>query len=346
VQSFFLRSSSSTCSLCLNHGHCCSLVGTLSCFSLHCQRGLGHKKPAIKAQSIEGSHSDSSHGLNLLETVRELVPVLHVQYSAVVHQHLARLIGLGRVMVASSVRDRVDAGPDSAERAALAVLDSDALLRLDADLLAREQVDGRVRLGGRRGQARGGAEDVAVGEVLGLADLLDGGLDAAQRGRADDRHAVLLRVVDLLQLFVGADARLRLRVQRRDHPVLLHLHVALALRVGHGEVVLGLQALDHAAEVLADEGRHQLRAGVAFRDIVLLEDLVAEPSTSLKGQFLREDKRVVAVEEELLDLERFSVTVAVGYAIQSYHRHFDVRIKSIDTGWVRGNDVWGMEDEV
>jgi len=64
-----------------------------------------------------------------------------------------------------------------------------------------------------------------------------------------------------------------------------------------------LQAAHHAAEVLADEGREQLRAGEALIDVVAFEDFVGELGAGSKGQFFGEDKGVVTVEEELCDLE-------------------------------------------
>ena len=64
-----------------------------------------------------------------------------------------------------------------------------------------------------------------------------------------------------------------------------------------------MQPLEHAAEVLADEFAHQLGTGVAVWDGLLLEDLVGEFGAGFEGEDFGKDERVVAVEEDLLDLE-------------------------------------------
>ena len=240
------------------------------------------------------------HGLELRHALLEVVPVRHDHLGALLDEHLADVLGLLRVVVAAGVGDGGDASAHGAQGAAFAVLDGDALGRLHADLLHGEEVDGRVGLGGGRGQGAGGAEDVARWEVLVLPHLLDTRLDAAQRARADHGHLVLVLVA--LERLGGADARLRLLEQRGDDPVLLHAHVALALLVVEREAVLGLHAAHHAAEVLADEVDHQARAGVAVRDAVLGEDLVGQLRAGLEGQLLGEDERVVAVKQDLGEL--------------------------------------------
>jgi hypothetical protein len=59
-----------------------------------------------------------------------------------------------------------------------------------------------------------------------------------------------------------------------------------------------LQGEHHAAEVLPNELRHELRAGVLLGDVLGGEDLVGELGAGFEGEFLGEDEGVVAVEEE------------------------------------------------
>ena len=231
--------------------------------------------------------------------------MVHDDLGPVRHQHVGHLLGLGLRRIASDVGDGVDARADGAQGSAFAVLHGDTLAGLDADLLAREEVDGRVGLRGGLGQARGGAEDVVFGEVLGLVDLLHAGDDAAQRRRGHDRHAVFLGLVQLRQLLVGADAGLGFGLERGDDAILFHLDVALAFLVRELEVVLVLHAADDAAEVLAHEVFHQFRAGVAGIFALLFQDLVGERGAGFEGEFFRQHERVVAVEEEFNDLENW-----------------------------------------
>jgi hypothetical protein len=66
--------------------------------------------------------------------------------------------------------------------------------------------------------------------------------------------------------------------------------------------VLGLQGIEHAAEVVADKVFEQLLSGVLVVDLVLCEDLIGELGAGLESQTLRLAERVVAVEEDVLDL--------------------------------------------
>ena len=68
------------------------------------------------------------------------------------------------------------------------------------------------------------------------------------------------------------------------------------LGVRHGEAVLLLQGAHHAAEILSDEGAHELWAREALRATVLLENLVQQVGARCEGQRLGEDEGVVAVE--------------------------------------------------
>ena len=243
------------------------------------------------------------HSLDLGQAFLELGPVVHDNLGAVADEHVGHLLRLRRVVVAADVGDCVDPRADGTQCSALAVLHCDALARLDADLLAGKQVDRRVGLGGGLRQRGRRTEDMVLGEVLRLVDLLHRRHYPAQRRRRHHRHPVLLALVQLLQLLVGADTRLRLLLQGLDHAVLLLLDVALTLLVGELEAVLRLHAGDDAAEVLPHEVLHQLRAGVARGFAMFGEDLVGELGTGFEGEFFGEDERVVAVEEEFDDLE-------------------------------------------
>lgn len=166
------------------------------------------------------------------------------------------------------------------------------------------QVDGRVGLRRRHRQARRRAEDVVRGEELVLPDLLHARLHPAQRARAHDREPVLLRIKQLLQDRGAVDAGLGFGFEGLDHLAELAGDVAVDFGGREGEAVLGLQARDDAAEVLPDEGGHEVGAGVAVGDALLLAYLVGELGAGFEGELLGEDEGVVAVEEELSYLER------------------------------------------
>jgi hypothetical protein len=63
-----------------------------------------------------------------------------------------------------------------------------------------------------------------------------------------------------------------------------------------------LQLDTHATEVLADKGLEELVDGVLVVDVVLFEDLVAELGAGFEGEELGLGERVVAVEEDVVDL--------------------------------------------
>lgn len=163
-------------------------------------------------------------------------------------------------------------------------------------------VDGRVRFGGGLGERSSGAEDVIRIEVLVLADLFDGRLDATQGGRRHNRETVFTRLVELLEFLIAPFARPALFFQLGDDLIFLLLDVEFELLLGQLELVLGLQRDHHPAEVLADEILDQLLAGVAIAEAILFQDLVGKVSTGLEGQLFREDEGVVAVEEDVVDL--------------------------------------------
>ena len=165
------------------------------------------------------------------------------------------------------------------------------------------EVDGWIRLGRWHRQRGGGAEDVVFREVLGLVDFVDAGLDTAERTRADDGHAVLLGFVQLVKLLGAPHAGFGVSLQLGNHSVFFHGHILLHLRTGDREVELFLEVHNHTAEVLADEVIEELGTGVAVWNVVFGEDLVGEVGTSFEGELFREDEGVVAVEEDLSDLE-------------------------------------------
>lgn len=70
------------------------------------------------------------------------------------------------------------------------------------------------------------------------------------------------------------------------------------------KVVLLLETNEHATEVVADEILKQRVNSVAVFLSELFKDFVGEIGTGFEGQTLRLDKSVVAVEEDILDLER------------------------------------------
>lgn len=82
------------------------------------------------------------------------------------------------------------------------------------------------------------------------------------------------------------------------------MNVVVQLLRGEVEAVPLLQAGDHAAEVLADELDDEFwaREGLVELDALGGADLVDELGAALEGELLREDERVVAVEEEGSDL--------------------------------------------
>ena len=228
--------------------------------------------------------------------------MVHDNLGAVGDQHVGNVLGLLRVVVASDVGDGPDSGTNSAQSSGLAVLDGDALAWLDTDDLASVQVDGWVRLGGRSRKRGRGGEDVVLGEVFGLVNLLDRGNDTTQSRRGDDRETVLLRLVKFVELLVATDAGLGLGLERGNDTVFLHLDVFFTLLVGQSEIEFLLEALDDAAEVLADEIDHELGAGVALIDALGFEDLVGELGTCFEGELFGEDEGVVAVEQDVGDL--------------------------------------------
>lgn len=222
--------------------------------------------------------------LDLRKALLELRPVLHNDLGPEIHEVLSHLKTLVVGVIAANVTNDGNAGTDGTESTRLAVLDGNSLIgRLTADLEGVE-VDGGVRLGGRLGKRAGSTEDKVGIDVFVLADFLDRSLDTTKGRRGDNRHVVLLGLVKLLQLFGGTNARLGLLIELENHLVLLAFDVFLQIVLGQLELVLGLERDHHTAEVLADEVLHEVRAGVAVGDTVLLEDFIGEIGTRLEGQ--------------------------------------------------------------
>lgn len=249
--------------------------------------------------------------LNLLQTVLELRPMRHDDIGPSLLEHTHHLLLLLLALITTHIANDINAGTRRAQRATLTILNGNALLRILTNDLASMQVNGRIRLGGRMRQRRGGAENVIFGEVLVLPDFLDGSLHAPQGRRRHDRHAVFLGGGQFLQHGVDADARLRFLPQRRDHAVFFRSHVVFQLGGLHGEVVFLLQAAHHAAEVLAHEGVEELRAGESIGLVLLLEDFIGELGAGFEGEFFGENEGIVAVEEEFCDLRNLRFTCSI-----------------------------------
>lgn len=112
--------------------------------------------------------------------------------------------------------------------------------------------------------------------------------------------------MEFFQLGIGTNTWLRLIVQLGDNLVLLPLDVFLELILGQLELVLGLKRNHHTTEVLADKVLDELGTGVTVREATFFEDFIGKISTCFEGQLFREDKSVVAVEEDFSDLQRVS----------------------------------------
>jgi len=294
--------------------------------------------PAVSILEMPHSRQSSLRSsLDLLQALWELLPVIHNDLAlgrlGQKFGHLLHLLLAILDAIHANISDTRNTGPHGSRSAALAVLNGDALLRLHAQLLAGVEVDGRVGLAGRRVQARRGTVDVLIGEVVVDLDLLDTGDDARLGRRADDRHrvALLLEVLELLR-HAGADGGLLGEFEGDGAEFAVDVVVHLGLR--HLEVELLLEAVEHAAEVLADEVGEELFDGVAFLDVMFLEELVGQVGAGFKGEVFGEDEGVVAVEEDVFDLSDGGVIVSDSYLIivehrwQTYFRHLD------DSVWI------------
>jgi hypothetical protein len=164
------------------------------------------------------------------------------------------------------------------------------------------QVDGRVGLGARRVEGRGGRVDVLLGEEVHEVGLDQRGEDTRLGGRRDDGHGVAV-VFGPLQLLGDAGALDALLGKLVDDLAELAVDVLVHLVVTHLEAVLLLQADEHVAEVVADEVLEERIGVIAGVDGVLLEHLVGEVGAGFEGETLGLAEGVVAVEKEVLYLE-------------------------------------------
>ena len=169
-------------------------------------------------QHILSQRAIQSRGfLDLLQALLKLAPVAHHNNgAALLLQHLRHLVLLF-ALVRAHIADQRDLRILGRRRPAPAVFNRHARRRLRTEHLARVQVDRRVGLAGRLGQAGRRAEHLVGVEVLVHADLADGRLHTAEGRRADDGHLVLLALVQLLELGDDAVAWPCLLLQRLDH---------------------------------------------------------------------------------------------------------------------------------
>ena len=156
------------------------------------------------------------------------------------------------LLVDADVSDERNASAHGGGGPRLGVLDGDTLVGLNAELLAGVQVDGWVRLGARWAERSGSRVDVLWREEVGDAGLLDGSDDAALGGSRDNRHRVAL-LLELGELLSHARALDSLLAELESDGAEFLCDKVLHLVVGHLELVLLLQALEHAAEVVADK---------------------------------------------------------------------------------------------
>jgi len=225
--------------------------------------------------------------LNRLQCFGELIPILHDNLDAQFLQRLRHFLLLLAATIAAYVSDGRNASTNRTQCPTLAVFDCNTFSRLFPNDLACVQVDCWIWLGGWHRKRGSGAEDMVRWEVFGLVDFVDGCLDSPKSTRADDRHAIFLRLVQLLQLFAASDARLRIALQLRNHLILFHADVFLHFIFWYFEVEFLLQGDDHATEVLADKVREELGAGVALINLVFGEDFVGEVGAGFEGELLR-----------------------------------------------------------
>lgn len=245
---------------------------------------------------------------DLFQASVEFGPVLHDDLGTKLRQLGGHFGTLVVTVVASNIGNDGNAGADGAESTGAAVFDGNTFVGFLVQDFQRMQVNGRVWLGGGLGKRGGGAEDVVWLEVLVLANLLDGGTDAAQSRGRDNSHVVFSRALQSLEFFGDANAGRGLGLQLGDDLVFLFLDVALNLLLGHFEAVLALQRDHHAAEVLADEILDELLASVAVGNVALGEDLVGNVGAGLESQLLGHDEGVVTIEQELSNLRGGLVT--------------------------------------
>jgi hypothetical protein len=199
--------------------------------------------------------------------------MVHDRFGTSLLEYSAHFLPL-LLLIATYIPDNLNAGTDTTQRPALAVLNGHALARLNTELLHGEQVDSRIRLAGGLLQTARRAVDAAVDKVLVLAHLYNGCLHAPVCTGADDGHFVLVAFAQCLQDGVDILAGLELLLQLGNHLILLPGHVLFQLIFAHLILVLGLEVRNHAAEVLPHEFGEQLWSRVTLGDTPGFEDLI------------------------------------------------------------------------
>lgn len=225
--------------------------------------------------------------LDFLENLGELLPVVHDSSGTALLGkklgHLLHLLGAFLDAIDTDVADQGDTGTLGSSGTTLAVLNGDSLRVLDTQLLTGVVVDGRVGLARGRGQAGGSTVDVLIREVVVDADLLDASDDTGLGRGTDDGHRVAL-LLEVLKLLRGARAGRALLAQLRSDGPELTVDVGINLFRRHGEVMLLLQAHEHAAEVVADKVFEQLINCVTLGLAPFLQDLVGQVGAGLESQ--------------------------------------------------------------
>lgn len=247
--------------------------------------------------------------LNLRHALRELLPVVHDHLGLALLGdgigHLLHLLFAFFNLVDADIGDQGDAGAHACRGTRLRVFNGQGLLRLDAELLAGVEVYGRVGLGGRRVQRTGSRVHLVFAEETEQVGLLQGCQDTRLGRGRDDSHRVTL-LLSPLELLRHAGALGAFLAELLGDLAQLPSDVVLTLLITHGEVVLLLQTDEHVAEVVAHKVLQERIGVVAGVNLVLLQHLVGEIRTCLERQTLRLAERVVAVEQDILDLEAWS----------------------------------------
>ena len=110
--------------------------------------------------------SDTSQGLDGLEALWPLLPVIHDRLRLGLlgedFSHLIHLLFAFFDIVDADVGDERNAGTHGSSSSGLAVFDGDALLWLDAELLAGVEVDRWIWLGGWWVERGGSGVDVLI----------------------------------------------------------------------------------------------------------------------------------------------------------------------------------------
>ena len=111
-------------------------------------------------------------------------------------------------------------------------------------------------------------------------------------------------LAELFEDFGGAGAFFTMGENLLDHFIHLTADILFKLVLGEGEVVILLKRTHHTTEVLANIGLDQLFAGISLALVLRLHDLVGEVGTCFECKFLGEHESIVAVEEEVFDLNQ------------------------------------------